>query len=61
MYLKYRISFYFCMTDLKSSVIRKEGEVIKLTHEMEQKTKQIKEKEEEAVLLKDEADNLQKG
>ena len=49
------------MTGLKLSFIRKEGELIKLTHEMEARNKQIKEKEEEVVLLKDEANNLQKG
>ena len=41
--------------------MRKEGELIKLTHEMEERNKQIKEKEEEALLVKDEANNLQKG
>ena len=49
------------MTNLKSTVLRKEGELIKLTHEMEEKKKQIKEKEEESILLKDEANHLQKG
>lgn len=48
------------MIDLKLSVIRKEGELVKMTREMEEKYKEIKEKEEEAVLLKDEADYLQK-
>ena len=32
-----------------------------MTREMEEKYKEIKEKEEEAVLLKDKADYLQKG
>ena len=49
------------MTNLKSTVIRKEGELIKLTHEMKEKNKQIKGKEKEAMLLKDEANNLQNG
>ena len=39
------------MKELKSSVMRKEGDLIKLTHVMEERNKQIKEKEEEAMFV----------
>ena len=60
-YVEEKEAFLQAMTNLTSTVIRKERELVKLTHEMEESYKQIKEKEEEAVLLKDEANNLQKG
>ena len=61
MYIGEKEAFLQTMTVLKLSVIKKDGEIIKLTREMEKKNEQIKEKEDEAVLLKNEVETFQQG
>ena len=54
-------ALYKSMRELKIIVNRKEGELMRLTHEIWEKDRMVKEKEEEALSLRIEADNLKNG
>ena len=58
MYIEEEEKFLLSVTELKWSVIRKEGELPQVTHATNEKDNEVKEREE---ALKDYADNLQKG